>query len=173
MELARLLLYAHDNPDADTDARLAKLQQLFDTVMGHEGPGDGEVVWTYVTAVFEPSSRIYRAMLEAIEKRKKQEEQPMYASIDNPWFVKGRAEGRAEGIAEGRAEGIVKGRAEGIARALLDVVEQRQLPLPEAERTRILTSQDAQVLSCWFRRALVANSIDEILSSDVCRSTRI
>ena len=76
----------------------------------------------------------------------------------------GRAEGRAEGRDEGRAEGRDEGRAEGEARALLAALRVRGIPVPEAARERILAEKDPERLERWVERAIVATSLDDVLT---------
>jgi hypothetical protein len=63
---------------------------------------------------------------------------------------KGRAEGRAEGKAEGRAE------------ALLTLLSARGLDVSDDVRTRITGCTDIGQLNTWIRRAVTAETVDEL-----------
>ncbi|MFB4319841.1 hypothetical protein [Actinomadura sp. 21ATH] len=61
-------------------------------------------------------------------------------------------------VAEGRAEG----RVEGLRTSILDAFDEREIEVPDEVRNRILQCQDARHLRAWFRRAMHAESADEI-----------
>jgi hypothetical protein len=62
-------------------------------------------------------------------------------------------------VAQGRAEG----RAQGEARALLAALRARGIPVPDADRERILAELDTERLERWVERAVVASSLAEVL----------
>ena len=61
-----------------------------------------------------------------------------------------------------QALGRTEGRAEGRAQALLDVLEERGLPISDVPRARILACTDTAQLSTWLRKAVTATSVDEL-----------
>ncbi|HEY4564460.1 MAG TPA: hypothetical protein VIJ36_15865, partial [Thermoanaerobaculia bacterium] len=63
-----------------------------------------------------------------------------------------------DAAAEAREE--IKGRVE----AILDVLEERGIPVNEAQRQEILDCQDLDRLRRWLRRAAVASSAREVTS---------
>jgi len=68
-------------------------------------------------------------------------------------------QGRAEGLDEGRVEG----RVEEAARAVLTAFRVRGIPVPDADRQRVLSQRDAEQLERWLERAIVATSLAEVL----------
>lgn len=65
---------------------------------------------------------------------------------------------------EERAEatGKATGEARGEAKALLQLLEERGLPVEPAVRTRVMACTDTEQLSRWFRRAVHAPSVAEV-----------
>ena len=66
-------------------------------------------------------------------------------------------------VAQGRDQGRTEGRAEEAARALLTVLRVRGIAVPDAARERILTQKDPERLERWHERAIVAESVAEVL----------
>ena len=62
-------------------------------------------------------------------------------------------------VAQGRDEG----RAEEAARALLTVLRVRGIAVPDAARERILTQKDPERLEHWHERAILAESVADVL----------
>lgn len=62
---------------------------------------------------------------------------------------------------EARAEG----RAETQVKAVLTAFEVRGIAVPAAARKRILAEKDLKQLERWFKKAIVAKSLDEVLGS--------
>lgn len=61
-------------------------------------------------------------------------------------------------VGQGRAEG----NAEGEARALLAVLDARGISVPEDARTRITSCTDLDQLDTWVRRAVTADSVQDL-----------
>lgn len=82
-------------------------------------------------------------------------------------LAKGEAKGLAKGLAKGQAEGLSRGRTEGqcagLARGLWTVLRGRGLEPTEAQRARIERCRDARRLETWLARAVVAESMAEVL----------
>ncbi|MBI4703367.1 MAG: hypothetical protein HY744_19810 [Deltaproteobacteria bacterium] len=70
------------------------------------------------------------------------------------------AEGKAEGVAEGEAKGMAEGKAE----AILSVIAARGLAVPEPVAARLRACRDLGALDRWLRRAVHAQSSDELLA---------
>jgi len=66
-------------------------------------------------------------------------------------------------IGEVRAEGEVRGEAKGKASAILETLEARGLTPTETVRRRILETSDLGQLGKWLRKAVLVDSVDEIL----------
>lgn len=66
-------------------------------------------------------------------------------------------------VAQKRAEGLDEGRVEEAARAVLTAFRVRGIPVPDADRQRVLSQRDAQQLERWLERAIVATSLAEVL----------
>ena len=67
-----------------------------------------------------------------------------------------RAEGWEKGLAEGEARGEVRGEAKEAARAVLDILDAREIEVPEQVRERVLACSDLPTLQSWRRRAITA-----------------
>lgn len=65
-------------------------------------------------------------------------------------------------VAEGRAEGLAEGRAEEAVRAVLTVLEARGIEISETARGRITQCVDPDLLEVWLRRAVTAESAEEL-----------
>ncbi|WP_433931196.1 hypothetical protein AB3662_43730 [Sorangium cellulosum] len=74
-----------------------------------------------------------------------------------------RTESRREGLNEGRKEGRTEGRAEEAARAVLTALRVRGIAVPDVARERILAEKDPETLERWHERAVVAESLAEVL----------
>lgn len=90
------------------------------------------------------------------------------------WFTKwGKAYGRmrakavAEGEAKGEAKGLMRGldegRAEGLAKALWTVLHGRGLEPTKAQGERIERCKSTKQLEKWLARALIAETVGEVL----------
>ena len=71
-------------------------------------------------------------------------------TMQSPW-AKAREEGRKEGCAEGEA------------RALLAALRVRGIAVPDAARERILAERNVERLERWVERAIVAQSLAEVI----------
>ena len=84
------------------------------------------------------------------------EEQKFIMAMHQTW-----EDARAEARAEGRAEA----RTETQAKAVLTALEVRGIAVPAATRKRILAEKDLKQLERWFKKAIVAKSLEEVLGS--------
>jgi len=69
----------------------------------------------------------------------------------------------AEGKAKGKAEGKAEGEAEGRVAALLTVLQARGLVASAKQRARVEACTDVELLDHWTRKAVTAESVDEVL----------
>lgn len=69
------------------------------------------------------------------------------------------AEGHSTGVAEGRAEGL----AAGLTHALLTVLNGRGLEPTKAQHAQIERCRSPRLLEKWLARALVAETVAEVL----------
>jgi hypothetical protein len=76
--------------------------------------------------------------------------------LTQPYFAKGRAEGRAKGLVEGRAEGE--------AIALVRLLEKRFGVLPAALRQRVF-SADLGSIEAWFGQAIEGPDLESVFKS--------
>jgi hypothetical protein len=83
-----------------------------------------------------------------------QEEEEFFVTMYETW-----EEARQQERKEARAEA----RAETRANAVLTVLRMRGVPVPDAERERILAEKDPDRLERWLERACVSTSLDEVL----------
>lgn len=137
VELTRSLLVAYHAPESITEARIEELAPLFDTVLEHN-PDDARALWTYVVSVFDEDSPLRRMLLTAVNKENKD----MGRTYKEAW--------------------LDEGRLQGLAAALFDVLETRDLSVPDDIRTQVLATRDESGLRRWLRRALVAGTIQQI-----------
>ena len=63
----------------------------------------------------------------------------------------------------GRDEGRTEGRTEEAVRAVLTVLRVRGIAVPDAARERILAQKEPVRLERWLEKAVVAESIAEVL----------
>jgi len=63
---------------------------------------------------------------------------------------------------QGRAEGRAEGKAEGKALAVLAVFDARGIDVPAGTRTRITECSDLDKLDSWVRRAVTADSVNDL-----------
>ncbi|MEI8259320.1 MAG: transposase, partial [Deltaproteobacteria bacterium] len=76
------------------------------------------------------------------------------------------------GLVRGREEGREEGRTEGAAAMLLALLEQRGLTVSEAQGRRILACPSMLTLQRWMGRALVVQSVSELLAPAITRARR-
>ena len=74
----------------------------------------------------------------------------------------GRQEGRQEGLQEGLQEGRQEGLQEGLIQDILEVLEVRFGPVPDALRVQIESLGDVATLRKLHRQALLAASLAQI-----------
>ena len=72
-------------------------------------------------------------------------------------FAEGKAEGRAEALREGEANGLRKGKAD----SLIVILEQKFGPL-SPELLEKIEDADLATIEVWFRRGVLAASLDEV-----------
>ncbi|MEV4570894.1 hypothetical protein AB0K12_44690 [Nonomuraea sp. NPDC049419] len=65
-------------------------------------------------------------------------------------------------LAEGKIQGFAEGKIQGRAEAVLEVLEFRGLMVSDEVRRRITSCQDLDVLRGCFRRAITAESVDDV-----------
>jgi len=161
-----------------------KLRQVLVEVMAdlEELPGEHaaqwlEVVWYFTLVLFhrrkEPEYTELEPLVRESARRSKfhlKEEveqlgKTMAQLVEERGRAQGREEGRAEGEARGRAEGEARGRAEGEALglrgALQTALETRFGAISPRVRAALATA-DLDTLDGWFRRALTAESMEEV-----------
>jgi hypothetical protein len=76
---------------------------------------------------------------------------------------RGVGDGMIGGITEGEARGAARGEARGVAEALLQLLEQRDLPVTGNQQRRICKCTDLSTLDRWLDRVLSVASVDELL----------
>jgi hypothetical protein len=178
VELARAFLHAYENPGSLTPERLAELAPLVDVLLKHDRPDDVEALWVYAISVFDPDSPLHDMITKAISKPARE----MYMTLKNELIARGRklgeargrklgeargrrlgeARGRKLGEARGRKLGEVCGRAIGKAQALLEVLEQRRIPVSAGARKRILATRDELALQRWIESSLTVARATEL-----------
>ena len=103
---------------------------------------------------------------------------------EHPWFLRGRDEGRAEGMAQGREQGIEQGIAQGREQGMAQGREQGMAQGREQGKAETLLSQlrlkfgdlppgaqaevkaaDARQLDIWAAAVLTATSLEELLAA--------
>jgi flagellar biosynthesis/type III secretory pathway protein FliH len=72
-------------------------------------------------------------------------------------------QGRQKGVDEGVALGLERGRAEGRAVGVLEILSERGVSVDDKARQRILSCTDLATLELWFKRAVRATHISEVL----------
>lgn len=74
-----------------------------------------------------------------------------------------RAQALAEGRSAGLAEGETNGETRGLAKALYTVLQGRGLEPSRAQQQRIGRCRSSKQLEKWLARALVAETVAEVL----------
>jgi len=64
---------------------------------------------------------------------------------------------------QGQRKGEKKGEMKGAAGALLTVLSARRLRLTRVQRSRIVGCADPKRLRTWLKRAVTAESVDDVL----------
>jgi hypothetical protein len=149
VELARALLHAYGNPRSLTRDRLARLAPLVDVLLRHERPDDVEALWVYVISVFDIGSPLRRAFIEALSTPARE----MYMTIEEHLLARGQKIGQKIGEAKGQAK------------ALLQVLEQRGVPVSASVRRRVLATRDERRLRRWLDEALSIASAEELFAA--------
>ncbi|MBM7784821.1 hypothetical protein [Tenggerimyces flavus] len=67
-------------------------------------------------------------------------------------------------VMQGRAEGEVIGEAKGEAKSLIAVLTARGIAVPAEVRARINQTDDSERLMTWIRRAVTAETLDEVFA---------
>lgn len=150
MELARALLHAYRNPRSLTKERMAELAPLVDVLLRHKRPDDVEALWVYVISVFGIGSPLRRTFIKALSTPARE----MYMTIEEELLARGQKIGQKIGQQIGEAKGQAK--------ALLQVLEQRQVPVSASIRRRVLATRDERQLQRWLDCALSVPSAEEL-----------
>jgi len=174
VELARAFLHAYENPGSLTRARLAELAPLVGVLLKHNRPDDVEALWVYAISVFDPDSPLHDMIMTAISKPARE----MYMTLKDELLARGQKLGEARGQKLGEARGRklgeargrklgeelgeARGRAIGKAQALLEVLEQRRIPVSAIVRKRILATRDELALQRWLERAITVTKAAEL-----------
>jgi hypothetical protein len=141
-ELAVLSLIAHgDEPGAERIA-IAAIEGAQDL--------DTDRAAVYLDVVF---ARLGEAARAALEKLMQTGSYEFQSDIARNWFSKGKAEGKAEGEAKGEAK------------VLLQLMELRDLEIPDSIREQILGATDCAQIEVWVSRVLYAKTAAEVVES--------
>jgi hypothetical protein len=162
----RAFLHAYENPGSLTPARLAELAPLVDVLLKRDRPDDVQALWVYAISAFDPDSPLHEMITSAISKPARE----MYMTLKDELLACGRKLGEAHGRKLGEARGRklgeeigeARGRAIGKAQALLEVLEQRRIPVSGVVRRRILATRDELALQRWIERAIAVTSAVEL-----------
>jgi hypothetical protein len=146
-ELAVLSAMAHGQ--AEVGPAIAR------TVMAAVEGLEAERVRLYVDLALSSLNEAARHALEALMQRGTYEYQSDFA---RKYVAQGREEGRQEGLREGRHEGE---RA-----ALFEVLDARGLQVDDAARQQILACMDLEQLKVWLRKAVTAESVQELFGHE-------
>ncbi|QBS45382.1 hypothetical protein DMB37_40200 [Nocardia sp. CS682] len=91
-----------------------------------------------------------------------------YAKAKSEGMAEGKAKGMAEGMAEGKAKGKAEGKAEGVAegkaQSLLTVLAVKRLHTTPQIESKVNGCTDPAQLDRWTRRAITADSIEEVFA---------
>lgn len=89
---------------------------------------------------------------------------PYESDFAREHYARGWAEARAEARAEAYAEAYAEGYAEGQAETILYLLELRGFALSEAQRERVSSCRDLEMLDVWTGRVLFAPGVDEFFA---------
>lgn len=82
----------------------------------------------------------------------------------NPVLGEVLREAEAKAVAKAKAEAKAEGVTEGVAKSVLALLDDRQVPLTEAQRERVLAVHDGELLQRWLLAAPHVGSADELFS---------
>ncbi|OHV36645.1 MULTISPECIES: hypothetical protein [Pseudofrankia] len=94
------------------------------------------------------------------------------SALGRPYRSKLLGETAARAHAEGKSEGRAEGEALGAGRMLLTVLEERGINVPDDVRGRVHSCTDLDQLDTWFRRAITATTIDDVIREQPGRARR-
>ena len=124
------------------------------------------VAWQALAARLRPA---WEALMRASSRK-------LVPPFVQEWEEKGRLRGLEEGLVRGLEQGREEGREEGLekgrATMLLAVLEQRGLPVSDAQRRRILACSLPSTLDDWTRRVLLVESVAALLGPMKARRGR-
>ena len=103
-----------------------------------------------------------RAAQEEYEALLAEEGHEEVATMETTWADRLRQEGFEAGVREGIQEGRVEGRGEGKRDLVLDLLDRRFGPLPEATVKRVRALTSSEELSRLAARVLDAPSLDDL-----------
>lgn len=85
--------------------------------------------------------------------------------MKNGTYFPGRGTLIEETFLEGKSEGLTEGKSEGMAESVLLMLQQRQIPVSDEARNRILTHHDREDLKLWLARTLTVSTVDELFTN--------
>ena len=87
----------------------------------------------------------------------------IYMTIAQQYIEKGRQKGKREGKREGKLEGKREGKIEAKQESLLQLLTQKFDAVPEADKRRMMETQDMDRLNQAIGRILKTETIEDIL----------
>ncbi|WP_327048449.1 hypothetical protein OG320_11530 [Microbispora sp. NBC_01189] len=139
-ELAALSVMSHGDDISVVRAFISALEYLPDD----HAPQYYEYAYRLASEV---ARRVMEEMMESTTW-------PVYSPFARQHYGRGREEGREEG------------RAEGEARAVLTILEVRNIPVSEDDRTFIMECTNLERLDEWARRAVTATSVADLFTEE-------
>lgn len=142
--------------------RRADLDECIDIVLAEAPVLEEEdlfVILTYLET--GPTALSNKMVQESLERLVPERKERIMGPLTQPYYEKGKLEGRSEGRLQGRSEG----RAEGEAKILALLIEKRFGALPESLRQRIFAA-DVTMLEAWVERVFDATDAESVFESN-------
>ncbi len=111
-------------------------------------------------------SQLNAAAQEALEAYMESEGYELQSEWAKGHYARGLEKGHAAGVQEGHVRGVAAGQVEAQRAALRNIFEARGLSLSDADRARIESCGDSDVLDRWIRVAATANSTRDVFAAD-------
>jgi hypothetical protein len=118
------------------------------------GPREGVRYYDVVLAALPSAARVRWEAFMTTDVRRE-----YHSELFRELAARHEALGEAAGEARGEARGVARG--EG--RAVITVLEARGVAVPDVVRERVMACTDVDQLDTWLRRAVTANTADEVV----------
>lgn len=122
-------------------------------------------VFKFLDWVMALPEELDQQFITEVTQLQEENKMPFLAPFERRAMARGEALGEERGLRKGEARGLRKGQANGLRNSLLLILEDRELgEIPPAMQKRISAAR-ATTLQRWIRRALHAESLDQVFDA--------